>query len=188
MVCLGGKRLLNHEFLDRRLSGEDGILNKEVLKKMFGLRAFYLCRELRTVNISISWALFERMERLPSECRVSVAERICELPRLELNDGSVFACFPVVKGASVNQYQACDANLETARSLYRLLQLIAFHELRESSIVIELAMWKSSINVDRARTDCRVPIPDPAKSLIMEYCGFADFLEHSIEGSRDMSF
>ena len=123
------------------------------------------------------------MERLPSECRVSVAERICELPRLELNDGSVFACFPVVKGASVNQYQACDANLETARSLYRLLQLIAFHELRESSIVIELAMLKSTIEGDRARADCRVAIPGPAKSLIMDYCGFTGFLRPTIEGA-----
>ena len=96
--------------------------------------------------------------------------------------------FLLSKGRQLINIKHVMQNLETARSLYRLLQLIAFHELRESSIVIELAMWKSSINVDRARTDCRVPIPDPAKSLIMEYCGFADFLEHSIEGSRDMSF
>ena len=130
--------------------------------------------------MSISRALFERMGRLPPECRASVLERIRVLSRLELNDGSVFACFPVVRGASVNEYFIHDVNLETARSLHRILQLIAFYELRESSILLELAVWKSRTNVDWARVDCRVPIPDPAKSLIMEYCGFA------IEGGCDV--
>ena len=77
-----------------------------------------------------------------------------------------------------------DAEYETARSLYQVLQLIAFHELKESSILVELAMWK--LRMDEAtsvpRADCRVPIPDPAKSSIMQYCGFAAFLEPAIEG------
>jgi len=114
-----------------------------------------------------------------------VLERIRVLSRLELNDGSVFACFPVVRGASVNEYFIHDVN-ETAKSLHRIIQLIAFHELRESGILLELAVWKSRINVDQARANCRVPIPDPAKSLIMEYCGFAGFLDPSIEGGRDV--
>ena len=65
-----------------------------------------------------------------------------------------------------------------------MLQLIAFHELKEASILIELALWKTRIEgtVD-SRVDCRVPIPDPVKSLIMEYCGFAGFLEPVIEGA-----
>ena len=49
--------------------------------------------------------------------------------------------------------------------------------------VIELAMWKSRLDEGRARTDCRVSVPDPAKWLIMEYCGFAEFLEPAIEGT-----
>ena len=40
VVYLGGERLLNREFLDRSLSDEDGILNNEVLKKMFGRMHF----------------------------------------------------------------------------------------------------------------------------------------------------
>ena len=66
-----------------------------------------------------------------------------------------------------------------------MLQLIAFHELKESSILLELAMWKSGIDgaTSVPRADCRVAIPDPAKSLIMEYGGFAGFLEPVIEGA-----
>ena len=76
-----------------------------------------------------------------------------------------------------------DTNNETAESLHQVLRLISFHELKESSILIELAMWKSRIEEDRASSDCRISVPDPAKSLIMGYCGFADFLEPVIEGA-----
>ncbi|EJK53823.1 hypothetical protein THAOC_26660, partial [Thalassiosira oceanica] len=64
-------------------------------------------------------------------------------------------------------YEVQDTNNETAKSLYQVLQLIAFHELKESSIVIELAVWKLKIDepASVAREDCRVAIPDPAKSL-----------------------
>ena len=76
-----------------------------------------------------------------------------------------------------------DTNNQTAESLHQVLRLISFHELKESSILIELAMWKSRLDEGRARTDCRVSVPDPAKWLIMEYCGFAEFLEPAIEGT-----
>ena len=127
------------------------------------------------------------MERLPTVCKVSIVERIRDLPRLELNDGSVFACFPVVSRAEGDDThtEVQDTNNETAKSLYRVNQLIAFHKLKESSILIELAIWKSRIDREpvETRKDCRVSIPDPAKSLIMEYCGFAGFLEPAIEGA-----
>ncbi|EJK44861.1 hypothetical protein THAOC_36567 [Thalassiosira oceanica] len=76
-------------------------------------------------------------------------------------------------------------DLETARSLYQVLQWIAFNELKESSILIELAIWKSRIDWETVelRPDCRVPIPDTVKSLIMEYCGFVGFLEPAFEGA-----
>ncbi|EJK77383.1 hypothetical protein THAOC_00790, partial [Thalassiosira oceanica] len=142
-------------------------------------------------KISIPWALPERFERLPKECKLSVAERIQSLPRLELMlDCDVFAHFlVVVEGsgdeAGDNFFGVQDTHTETARSLYQIFQLLAFHELKESSVVVELAMWKSRIDgkmVDETRKDCRVPIPDPAKSLIMRYC-FAGFLEPTIESS-----
>ena len=183
MIFLGGERLLNQEFLDRRLSGEDGILNQEVLQKMFGRETFYACQDLRSVKISISWALCERVERLPSECRVSVEERIRGLPRLELRqDGSVLACFPLVGRDAVIK----DTGHQTAWRVFQVLQLIAFHELKEFSILFELAMWKSRIGgaTSVPRADFRVSVPDTVKSLIMEYCGFAGFLEPAIEGGR----
>ena len=186
VIFLGGERLLNQTFLDRRLSSEEGILDQRKINEMIGRNTFYDC-PLTEVKVSISWALCERMERLPSECSVSVLERIRRLPRLEhIQDGSVFACFSVVH-QEVEQEDTSeiqDTNNETARSLYQVLQLIAFHELKEASILFELAMWKTRIEGEtvESRVDCRVPIPDPAKSLIMEYCGFADFLEPVIEG------
>ena len=55
----------------------------------------------------------------------------------------------------------------------QILSLIAFQELKESSILIELAMWKSSIDgsVSVQRAYYRVSIPDPAKIAIMDYWG-----------------
>jgi len=78
-----------------------------------------------------------------------------------------------------------DINLKTARSLYQVLQSIAYHELKEASILIELAAWKSSIDgaASVPRAGYRVPIPDTAKILIIGYCGFAGFLKPAIEGA-----
>ena len=141
------------------------------------------------------------MARLPPNCRVSVEERIHYLPRLELlQDGNVLACFPVVVRALDDEakddsdtdnaedlvaFYVQDTNLESARGLFWVLQTIAYYELKESSILVELAMWKSRIDVTAsvAPADCRVAIPDPVKSLIMDYCGFVGFLEPAIEGN-----
>ena len=160
--------------------------------------AFHGC-PVTVVKISISWAVSERMARLPLNCRLSVEERFHSLRRLETQEGNVLACFPVVSSrapddeaeddfddeAEDGTFEVLDTNHETARSLHQVLELIAFHELRESSILIELAIWKSRIDGTTSvpRADCRVPIPDPAKSLIMKYGGFAGFLTPAIEGA-----
>ena len=148
---------------------------------------------LSRVKVSISWAVSERMARLSTECRFSVEERISNLPRLELNrDGNVLACFPYSSDESDDEaehtedsdiFDVQDTNNETASSIFKVLQLIAYHELKESSILIELAMWKSRIDRDQARADRRVTLPGPAKSLIMEYCGFMGFLRPAMEGT-----
>ena len=201
VIFLDGKRLLKQDFFNCGFRREEqGLIDQEAVDEMiFSLEngdrlfAFHGC-PLTTVKISIGWASSERMARLPRECRLTVEERIHSLRHLELQqDGNVLACFPVVGGAGAEDdsedeaeddtVEIRDTNHETARSLYQVLQLIAFHELKESSIVIELAMWKSRIDSDRAHADCRVAIPDTAKTLIMEYCGFAGFLEPAIEGA-----
>ena len=205
VTLMGGERLLSHDFIARGMfSEEQGLLDQGKLTEFLfnedgdGDFAFHGC-PLITVKISISWLLSERMARLPQKCRLSVLERIRDLRRLGLmQDGTVLACFPVVNKASDAEteddsdnedfivdevkYNVQDPDLETARSLYRVLQLVAFHELKESSILVELAMWKLRMDEGRARADCRVTIPGPAKSLIMEYCGFAGFLKPSFEG------
>ena len=137
------------------------------------------------------------MARLPLNCRLSVEERFHSLRRLETQEGNVLACFPVVSSrapddeaednsddeAEDGTFEVLDTNHETARSLHQVLQLISFYELKEASILLELAMWKSRIG-GAASVDCRVPFPDPAKILIAEYCGFAGFLKPAIEGAR----
>ncbi|EJK50393.1 hypothetical protein THAOC_30645 [Thalassiosira oceanica] len=200
LIFLGGKRLLEQEFFARGLfSRERGLLNQGALYEIIfdENRMFAFCGcPLATVKVSISWALSERMSRLPTECRVSVEERIRNLVRLELmQGGDVLACFPLVTrrlnfgarndydAGGVDLFKIQDTNLDTAKSLYQVLQLIAFHELKESSILIDLAVWKSMIDGDEARADCRVAIPGPAKSLIMEYCGYAGFLRPAIDGA-----
>ena len=82
----------------------------------------------------------------------------------------------------INPFRLC---LPNAFGPTGAASLIVFHELKESSIVIELAMCKSRIDgtTPVRREDCRVAIPDPAKKLVMEYCGFMGFLEPVIEGA-----
>jgi len=208
VILLDGDRLLDQEFLARGVTSEQwGLLNQGALDIILfdesdGLRTFaFRDCPLTAVKISISSALSARMARLLPECRVSVEEGIRNLHRLELTqDGNVLVCFSVVHQAG-DTFEIED-DFETAWSLYQFMQWIAFYELKESSILIELAMWKtriegetieftqlamwtSSINETAfdLRADCRVPIPDPVKSLIMEYCGFVGFLEPVIEGA-----
>jgi len=196
VILLGRERDLDQEFLARGVFREEqGLLNQG---EPNGVLNFLFSRcPLTTVKIPIFGAVSERMSRLLPHCRVSVEERIRNLHRLELTqDGTFLACFPAVSVASNDDieddlntafdFQDTDLEtLETAQSLYKVLQLIAFHELRESSILIELAMWKSlRIDDDQARADYqRVPIPDPAKTLIIAYCGFAGFLARANEGA-----
>ena len=203
VILLGGKKFLYQEFFTRGIFSKDqGLFNQGKLSQTvsdeFGDFAFRDC-PLTAVKVSISWALVERMARLPQGSRLLVEERICNLPNLELAlDGNVFACFHVTRRACRYSedlnfgteadfddiLEVCDTDIETARSLHQLLQLIAFYEIKESSILIELAVWKSRIDGSKyvPRAGCRVPIPDPAKSLIMEYCGFTGFLKPAIEG------
>ncbi|EJK66143.1 hypothetical protein THAOC_12953, partial [Thalassiosira oceanica] len=191
VILLGGKKLLNQGFLKRGLFSGRGVLNQQALNEMIGhgsalrdcpaTNSFYGC-PLTTVKISIPRALSERMQRLPGECRLSIEQRLHGLRRLELTqDGNILTCFPLIRRSS-NFYSVDDTNDETAESLHQVLRLISFHELKESSILIELAMWKSRLVEDLARADCRTSVPDPVKILIMEYCGFTDFLEPAIEG------
>jgi len=202
VIFLDGERLLNQEFLDYGFRRErQGLLDQEALDEMlFDVDrdfAFLGC-PLTMVKISISWAVTERMTRLPQECMLSVMQKIRGLRHLELHqDGIVLACFPVVSNTPGDEtdddsdteaedaLEICDTNLETAKSLYQVLQLIAFHEFKESSVLIELAIWKARIDGTTAvpREDCRVAIPDPAKSLIMEYSDYAGVLKPAIEGS-----
>ncbi|EJK64200.1 hypothetical protein THAOC_15089 [Thalassiosira oceanica] len=174
VILLGGERLLNQGFLDCGFLGGERALNKKKLSEMIGHG---------NALISIPRALSERMERLPGECRLSIEQRVQDLRRLELTqDGNILACFPHIRGPSAwNTIE--DTNEETTESLYQILRLISFHELKESSIVIELAMWKLSLVEDQVRTDSRTSVPDPAKSLIMDYCGFTGFREPTIEGA-----
>ncbi|EJK53404.1 hypothetical protein THAOC_27169, partial [Thalassiosira oceanica] len=102
------------------------------------------------------------------------------LHRLELaQDGNVFACFPVTISPSGDM--DVEDTIQTAASLQCMC---------ESSILTELAMWKSRLDEAETlvqpeeRSEYRASIPDPAKCLIMEYCGFTDFLEPAIEGNE----
>ena len=196
LILLGGERLLDQEFLNRGIfSEEQGLLNQRALDEILFDDGYiedfvFHGSPVTTVKISTSWAVSERMSRLPLNCRLSVEERFHNVRRLEmLQHGNVLACFPILRREDCSddedKYVVQDTNLETARSLYRVLQLIAFHELKESSIQLELAVWKSRIDgaMPVPRADCRVAIPDPAKSSIMEYCGFAGFLKPAIEGT-----
>ncbi|EJK57677.1 hypothetical protein THAOC_22254 [Thalassiosira oceanica] len=190
----GGKRLLDKEFFSRSVLNEDlgQLLNIELLDvlSVFEDKSAIRGCPLTTVKISVSWALSERMARLSPMHRLSLGERICDLPDVELmKDGEILACFPVEHGAAAADDDEIDeldfAEVDTTRSLYKILQWIAFHELKESSILIELAVWKSRIDGTAclSREDCRAPIPDTAKSSIMDYCGFTGFLKPSIDGA-----
>ncbi|EJK46738.1 hypothetical protein THAOC_34581 [Thalassiosira oceanica] len=189
VILLGGQRFLNEEFLARRLSDEEGILRQEVVGILTDDGSAFRGCPLTRVKISISWAVSERIARLPFERRLPFEDRIRNLPRLELMpDGNVVAHFPLVReddseSGTEEMVDIQDTNNATARSVYQLLQLISFHELKESSILIELAMWKSGMDGDQSRADCRVAIPGPVKSLIMEYCDFAGFLRPAMDGA-----
>ena len=185
VTFLGGERLLNEGFFNCGLSGEEGALNHERLNALIRRDVFRDC-PLTTIKICTSWAISERIARLPRECRLSIEGRIRGLRNLELTqDHTVLACFPfdgrAYEEADFNTFFVQDTNNQTSESLHQALSLISFHELKEYSILVELAMWKTRLDERRARADCRHSVPGPAKSLIMEYCGYTSFLVPAIE-------
>ena len=145
MIFLGGDRLLEQEFFTRGLFSEERGLLKTLDPEL--LCTCFSNSSVTRVKIPISWAVTERITRLTPEGRLSVEERISNLPRLELmQDGNVLACFPLVSRESGDGAEddsdsededmptpqedklsdIQDTNNETARSVYQLLQLIAF--------------------------------------------------------------
>ena len=136
VILLGGKRLLNQEFVDCGFTiGGQGLLNQEAIDEMFFYQfqtmeeryfVFHGC-PLTTVKISIGWAVAERMSRLPRERRLSVEERNHNLCCIELQqNGNVLACFSVVETDDDSDeefenwdfFEVRDTNYEAARSLY----------------------------------------------------------------------
>lgn len=178
LIFLRGEPCFCPEVRKLVCSGDNVLLDEGVFKEPRMHRAFRDCAKLTSVKVSITWAVSSRMERLSPECTLSVEESICNLPNIVRQDGHFLACFTVaVRDGKVSHLQ--DTNDVTARSLSQIFRFIAFHELREASIVIELAMWKARIEdatSEHSREDCRVTVPGPAQSLIMEYSGFAGFL------------
>ncbi|EJK55263.1 hypothetical protein THAOC_25020 [Thalassiosira oceanica] len=176
VIFLGGERLLKREVLDRGLFiEEEGLLNQGALNELiFDDNGSYAFNQspLRTVKISTSRALSERMAGLPRECWPSFETAIRAMSGLELTrDGTVLACFPISGSELEGAGNANLENLETTRSLHRVWT--ALRDLKESSILIDLAMLNH----------CRVPVPGPARCAILEHCGFACFLRPSLGGA-----
>ncbi|EJK45332.1 hypothetical protein THAOC_36057 [Thalassiosira oceanica] len=104
---------------------------------------------------------------------LSIPSTVTDLPTASFN-GCINLVFSEAMGVSLFHTED-----ETTGRLQRALQWIAFHELKESSILIEPAMWKLRIDsyTELPRVECRVAVPGPAKTAIMEYCGFTDLLK-----------
>ncbi|EJK76177.1 hypothetical protein THAOC_02076 [Thalassiosira oceanica] len=184
---MGKKGYIAEGFLDSGILVGEAALNRTRINNLLS-RTFVRC-QLTTIKISISLEASLRMARLPVESRRSVEGEIRDTQRLELTqNGNILISFPVIRSPT-GRMDVKDTNNQTAASMHHLLQLLSFHELKESSILTELAVWKSQLDQaatpmpPEERSGYRVWIPDPAKCLIMEYCGFADFLEPAIEGN-----
>jgi len=111
-----------------------GLLNQGTLDEILfdkGMNFGFRRCPLTTVKISIFGAVCERMSRLLPDCRVSVVRGIRNLRSLELTqDGTFLVCFSVASNDETeDDPDIQDTDLETAQSLYKILQLIAFHEL-----------------------------------------------------------
>ena len=64
--------------------------------------------------------------------------------------------------------------VKVAEKLAKVKGLIAFYEMKEATIIFELALWKSRI--DQAdlsspsdRRACRTEVPGPVKDTILQY-------------------
>ena len=181
VVFLGGRFCYGIKFLQLINSGDKVLLDQESFNEILEPRihrVFRHCTQLTDVKVSISWAVAERILRLSPECRQSIEEKICDLPRIDRQCDHILAVFTVaIRDGAVSHL--LDTGNVAARSLFQIFRLIAFHELREASIVIDLAMWRARIEdakSELSREDCRITVPGPARSLIMEYGGFAGFL------------
>ena len=57
-------------------------------------------------------------------------------------------------------------------SLGRIVQLIAYYEMKEGTTIFELALWKAQIErSDKPvnRQVCRINVPGPVKDAIIQY-------------------
>ena len=59
-------------------------------------------------------------------------------------------------------------------SLDKIVDLIVYYEMKEATIIVELALWKAKIdqtdeNNPADRDVCRIEVPGPVKDAILQY-------------------
>ena len=82
----------------------------------------------------------------------------------------------VMRGGVISISHEAIQNWGTSRGpLLDILTLISFHELKEATTIIELALWKVTIGETGAgndavkRKDCCVEFPGPAKEAVLKF-------------------
>lgn len=137
------------------------VINERLQNIKFGGRTgiFAGCSSLRYFKYP---SILKRLKGISPDRQREINTRINQIPHVQVREGGAFMSAFLLRG---NQ-------LESA--CHQIQGLLRYFELKEATIMFELAFWKAMITEHSAisieeRDACRIAVPGPVKETIMEF-------------------
>jgi len=130
--------------------------------KKIGSRAFHNCSSRLCFKIP---SISTRLEAIIQAGQVEIVDRINGLTGVERISGELLISAEAMQAGA--NWCAIKASID------RIVELISYHEIKEATTIVELALWK--VKIDQAeenltnRDACRIDIPGPVKDCILQY-------------------
>ena len=131
-------------------------------------QAFDDCSSLESFQFAdLSGRFLAIRDTITVECRGVIENKVNAITGMAMLEGGISTSLVTIQ------------NWETSRGpLLDILGWISYHELREATTIVELALWKVNINEMKGvngvvnRKMCRVEVPGPAKDAVLQFLSY----------------
>ena len=106
-------------------------------------------------------------DTITAECRAVIENKVNAIPGMAMTEDKISISCATIQTWNTSKGPLID-----------ILGLISYHELREATTIVELALWKVNINEMKGvngvvnRKLCRVEVPGPAKDAVLQFLSY----------------